>query len=192
MINNMNINTKVIGNKIIYFEEMESTQIMAKELAEKNIENGTIIITDNQTKGIGTHDRKWLTSKGKNLTFSIIIYPKCSIKKLETLTIDIANIIIDSIYQIYNVNLKIKEPNDIVFNEKKMGGILTQATSKGNKVKYLVIGIGFNVNQTKFNDEIKDSATSMKKEFGKEFDREEILKKFSKEFEDYLMEEEII
>lgn len=73
-----------------------------------------------------------------------------------------------------------------------MGGILTQITSKGDKIKYLLIGIGFNVNQTEFNEEVKNIATSMKTEFEKEFNREEILNEFLYEFEKYLLEKGII
>ncbi len=190
---NSNNNKKIIGKKRIYFEEMDSTQIKARELAEaKSVENGSIIITDNQTKGIGTHDRKWYTTKAKNLTFTMIIYPECSIQKLNTLTYDIAKIITNTIYTLYNYKLEIKKPNDIVYNGRKMGGILTQITTSGDKIKYLLIGIGFNVNQTEFNDELKDIATSMQIEFNKEFDREEILTEFLYKFEQYILQKRII
>ena len=190
---NSNNNKKIIGKKRIYFEEMDSTQIKARELAEaKSVENGSIIITDNQTKGIGTHDRKWYTTKAKNLTFTMIIYPECSIQKLNTLTYDIAKIITNTIYTLYNYKLEIKKPNDIVYNGRKMGGILTQITTSGDKIKYLLIGIGFNVNQTEFNDELKDIATSMQIEFNKEFDIEEILTEFLYKFEQYILQKRII
>lgn len=193
MKENLKNENKIIGKNRIYFEEIDSTQIKAKELAEsKEIENGSIIITDNQTNGIGTHDRKWYTSKAKNLTFTMVIYPKCSVQKLNTLTYDIATIITNTIKKLYGYGLGIKKPNDIVYNGKKMGGILTQITTSGTKIKYLLIGIGFNVNQTEFNDELKDIATSMNKEFEKEFNREEILDEFLYEFEKYLLKKEII
>lgn len=189
----VNKETEIIGKNKIFFEEIDSTQMKAKELAEeKSVKNGTIIITDNQIKGIGTHDRKWYTSKAKNLTFTIIIYPKCTIQKLNTLTIDIAKVLTNSINTLYNYKLGIKKPNDIIYNGRKMGGILTQITSKGDKIKYLLIGIGFNVNQTEFNEEVKNIATSMKTEFEKEFNREEILNEFLYEFEKYLLEKGII
>ncbi len=189
----VNKETEIIGKNKIFFEEIDSTQMKAKELAEeKSVKNGTIIITDNQIKGIGTHDRKWYTYKAKNLTFTIIIYPKCTIQKLNTLTIDIAKVLTNSINTLYNYKLGIKKPNDIIYNGRKMGGILTQITSKGDKIKYLLIGIGFNVNQTEFNEEVKNIATSMKTEFEKEFNREEILNEFLYEFEKYLLEKGII
>ena len=192
MNKNINKELKIIGKNRIYFSEIDSTQLKAKGLAEEKVENGTIVITDNQINGIGTHDRKWYTSKAKNLTFTLIVYPKCSIEKLNTLTIDIAKIITNAIYMLYNYNLEIKKPNDIVYNGKKMGGILTQITSSGNRIKYLLIGIGFNINQIEFNEELKDIATSMKKEFKKEFSREKILNEILYEFEKYALEKGII
>ena len=192
MNKNINKELKIIGKNRIYFNEINSTQLKAKEFAEKKVENGTLVITDNQTNGMGTHDRKWYTSKAKNLTFTLIIYPKCSIEKLNTLTIDIAKIITNAIYMLYNYNLEIKKPNDIVYNGKKMGGILTQITSSGNRIKYLLIGIGFNINQIEFNEELKYIATSMKKEFKKEFSREKILNEILYEFEKYALEKGII
>ena len=192
MNKNINKELKIIGKNRIYFSEIDSTQLKAKGLAEEKVENGTIVITDNQINGIGTHDRKWYTSKAKNLTFTLIVYPKCSIEKLNTLTIDIAKIITNAIYMLYNYNLEIKKPNDIVYNGKKMGGILTQITSSGNRIKYLLIVIGFNINQIEFNEELKYIATSMKKEFKKEFSREKILNEILYEFEKYALEKGII
>lgn len=183
---------KIVGKNRIYFEEMPSTQLKAKELVGENIENGSVVITDNQTNGVGTHERKWYTTKGQNLTFTIILYPKCELDNLKSLTIDIAKIFVNTIYTLYGLRLGIEKPNDIVYNEKKMGGILTQISSKGKIVQHLLIGIGFNVNQVEFNEEIKDIATSMKKEFKRDFDKNEILDEFLYEFEQYLLSNEII
>lgn len=120
------LKTKIIGKNVIFFDEINSTQIEAKKLAEKGIENGTIVLTDNQTNGIGTHGRKWYSNKGDNITFTLIIYPKCTINNLENLTTDIAQCMINAIYEVCSKRLNIKEPNDIIYNKKKVGGILTQ------------------------------------------------------------------
>ena len=184
--------TKIIARKQIYFKELESTQNEAKKLIEKNIENGTIVITDYQTKGKGTHDRKWYSEKDKNLTFTIILYPKCDIKQLENLTLDIAKCIINAIKKLYDLELEIKFPNDIILKGKKMGGILTQVATKGEKIRYLLIGIGININGENFNNGIEDIATSLKKEFKKNFNREDILNQFCINFEKYCYEKNII
>lgn len=185
-------NSKIIAKKVTYFEEIESTQIKAKELAEKKVENGTIVITDYQTNGIGTHDRKWYSEKDKNLSFTLIIYPKCRVKELEGLTVSIAKCMVDTIEELYGHHLEIKMPNDIIYNNKKIGGILTQIATTGEEIKYLLIGIGFNVNGGNFDDEIKNIATSLKKEFGEEFSKEKILSEFCVRLEKYCEEKNII
>lgn len=184
--------TKLIAKKQFYFKEIESTQKEAKILAEKGIENGAIVLTDYQINGIGTHDRKWYSEKNKNLTFTIILYPKCNIKKLENLTVDIAKCIIKAIKELYGLELEIKYPNDIILKGKKMGGILTQVATEGEKIKYLLIGIGLNINGEIFNKEIEDIATSLKKEFKINYSRYDILNKFCIEFEKYCFKKYII
>lgn len=196
MINIENIKrklkSKIIGKNIIFFEEIDSTQIKAKELAEKNIENGTIVITENQTNGLGTHGRNWYSEKNKNLTFTMIMYPKCSINELDGITKKIAEYMTSAIYNVCNARTDIKEPNDIMLNNKKIGGILTQIITKGEKIRYLLIGIGIDVNGTDFPEELDEIATSLKKELKKEYQREDILLDFCDLFENYCIEKKII
>lgn len=186
------LSTKFLAKDIKFFESLESTQLTAKKMAEERAENGTIVITDDQKKGIGTHDRKWYSEKGKNILFTLIIYPKCNLKELNTITVDIAKCLIYSIEKIYNIKLDIKSPNDIIYNKKKLGGILTQIVTSGEEIKYLLIGIGINVNQEEFPDEIKDIATSLNSEFGMDFSREKIISEFCNVFEEYCIENNII
>ena len=196
MINIQNIkrklNSKIIGKNIVFFDEINSTQTKAKELAEKNIENGTIVITENQKNGLGTHGRSWYSEEGKNITFTMIIYPKCSISELNGITKKIATCMTSAIYSACNVITDIKEPNDIMINNKKIGGILTQIITKGEKIRYLLIGIGIDVNGTNFPEELIGIATSLKKEFKKEYQREDILLEFCNLFEKYCREKKII
>ena len=189
---NIFLHTNIVGKKCKFYNEIASTQLEAKRLAEDGIENGTIIITDCQTSGIGTHNRKWYSEKGKNISFTLILYPNCKVKELENLTVDIAKCIINSIYDLYGYNLEIKIPNDIMYKEKKIGGILTQIVSNGENIKYLLIGIGLNVNGEKFPEDLKDIATSLKLEFRQEFSRQKIVELFCINFERYCEEKGII
>ncbi len=186
------LSANIIGKKIIFFEEIESTQKEIKRLAEERVENGTIVIADYQTNGIGTHDRKWYSEKGKNISFSLVIYPKCKVKELEELTLDIAKCIVDTIWEIYGYKLEIKKPNDIIYNEKKMGGILTQIVTSGESIKYLLIGIGINVNGVNFPLDLQEIATSLKLEFNREFSREKIISVFCTKFEKNCVNKNII
>lgn len=89
----------------------------------------------------GTHGRKWHTDEKNNIAFSFFIEANCEIKKLEGITIEIAETIIEVIRKLYHISLEIKFPNDIVYKGKKLGGILTETKLNGKIVKYIVVGI---------------------------------------------------
>lgn len=180
--------TEFIGKEIKYYKEISSTQDKAKELVNIPVENGTIVITDNQTKGKGTKGRTWYSSEGKNITMTIIIYPNCTIDILDGITIKIAEIVRKVILNLYGIKLQIKPPNDLILNNKKIGGILTETKILKNDVQQLLIGIGFNVNETEFSKETIDIATSLKKEYKKEFLLEDIIINFIEELEAHIKE----
>lgn len=184
-----NLKTKFLGRNSIYYKEIDSTQSEILRLIEnKEAKNGTLVMADIQTNGKGTHGRIWHTDETNNIAFSFVIKPDCNIKKLEEITIEIAEIIIEILKEKYSIKLEIKEPNDIVFRGKKIGGILTQTMMISEKVIYLIVGIGINTNKEKFTEDIKDIATSIKKEFSVEVDREEFITEFCNRFEDKILE----
>ena len=121
---------------------------------------------------------------------TIILQPKCKITDLKNLTIEIANCMQKTIYDLFEIRLDIKEPNDLILNGKKISGILTEINTIGEKINYLLISIGFNVNEEFFSDDLKDIATSLKKEFDKYFSREEIIVSFIRNLEITLKENE--
>lgn len=167
-------NNIYIGKKVQYFETIESTHKYAKGNID-NIENGSIIIAETQTGGIGTKGRTWHTGKENNIAMTIVLKPNKKVKELENLTVDIARAIQKATRELYNIELKIKEPNDLLLKEKKICGILTEVNSIGERINYLLISIGFNVNETEFPVELERIVTSLKKEYDKEFSREEII-----------------
>jgi len=177
------LKTKFIGKELKYYKTLESTHILAKSLEEQDISNGMIIFADSQTGGIGTHQRKWFTGQAENLSFNIILLPDCDMRKFEKLTIIIAECLVYTIKKLYNVELFIKKHNDVILNNKKLAGILTETVAIGNTIKKLYIGIGININQIDFPGNLKDIATSLKKEFQKDFDRIEIFSEFLEVFE---------
>ena len=174
---------KYIGKQIEYYNEIESTHLYAKKIATQEKQSGKIIIAENQTGGIGTKGRSWHTGNKKNIAMTIIFKPNCKISDLQNLTVNIAKTVQDTIQELYNIQLKIKEPNDLLLNNKKICGILTEINSIGENINYLLISLGFNVNEENFSDEVKGIATSLKLEFNKEFEREEIIKKFIEKLE---------
>ena len=182
-----NLKTKFLGKNIDYYESIDSTHLLAKKIPNKELKDGMLILADNQTEGIGTHERKWFTGKGENLSFNIILTPNCDINKISQLTIKSAECIV-TILKKYNIETTIKKPNDIILNNKKMAGILTECVTRKDIVKTIYIGIGININQTEFPGNLTNIATSLKKEFNKEFCREEILVQFLEEFEKEYLE----
>ena len=180
-----NLQTEFVGQDFKYFKSINSTQVYAKQLDQENrAKNGTVVFSEVQTAGIGTHSRKWYTGKGKNLAFTFVLYPDCKVKNFERFTYMLAETMLETIQILYHINLQIKIPNDIVYQGKKMGGILTESISSGEIVRKIFIGIGFNVNQEEFPGNLSGIATSLKKEFHREFDREQILCKFFELFEE--------
>ncbi|MFT4646321.1 MAG: BirA family biotin operon repressor/biotin-[acetyl-CoA-carboxylase] ligase [Planctomycetota bacterium] len=143
--NNLNLE-----HKILRINSCESTNTFAKELLSKSEPTeGTVIITDKQTKGRGQFGNIWLTEDYKNLTFSIILRPTFLIPSQQFYLSKITAIAgILTLNQITNQDFKIKWPNDIYFDNKKIGGILIENSITTNKIVDSVIGIGINVNQT--------------------------------------------
>lgn len=177
----LNIETKY---EIEYYKTIDSTHAYAKIEARKTVEKKEkLIIAEIQTAGIGTKGRKWYTGSGKNIAMTLLTYPTCKVNQLEDLTIKIAQAVQQAISTLYNYKLTIKEPNDLMLHNKKICGILTEVHTQGEKVNYLLISLGFNVNEENFSEETKEIATSLKREYKKEFKREEIIESIVKNIE---------
>lgn len=165
--------------KVINFDVITSTNQYIKE-QYKNLEPFTIINANKQTNGRGRVDRKWESIEGKNLTFSIYLKPKILPEKLPLLSLVIGA----SIYNVLSkyINCLIKWPNDIIVNDKKIAGILVESIYS-NKLEALVAGIGININQGQFSNDLKNKATSLFIETNTEYNKNIILDEFIKEFD---------
>lgn len=128
---------------------------------------------------------------GENIAFSVFVEVNDNPEKLEGLTTTLAQILVDVFKNLYNIDLSIKLPNDIIYNGKKLGGILTVSKTVGDLAKYLVIGIGIDTNNMPKNEEVKDLATSIKKEFGIDIDNKKVIANFCNLFEKELIKRNI-
>lgn len=183
-----NLTTNFLGRNSIYYKEIDSTQSEIWRLIENKMAlNGTLVFADIQTKGKGTHGRIWHTDEKNNIAFSFYIQMDCNIEKLDGITLEIANIIVDIFKTQYKIDLEIKKPNDIVFNNKKIGGILTETKVISGNVKHLVVGIGINTEKENFSEDIKDIATSIKKEFNVDIDIKAFIAEFCNRFENEII-----
>jgi len=140
---------------ILHLSEIDSTNNYAsKLLARHKPDEGTLIVADWQTKGRGTESNAWESEKGKNLTFSLILYPPFEADKQFLLNKTISLGIHDFLKSILpNQSISIKWPNDIYVGDKKICGILIQNSISGYNFEYVVVGIGLNVNQMHFNSD---------------------------------------
>lgn len=150
--------------KIKQFDTVTSTNTILKELLlNNNASEGTVIVANTQTNGRGKGDKKWFSAKGKGIYFSILLKPDLPLNKLDDITLWIGKIICDFFKNLYNIDIYIKKPNDIMCNNKKLCGILTEGILKGERLLGIIIGIGINVNHSTndFPDLLKDIATSL-------------------------------
>ena len=137
------LKTEVIGKRIYYFEEIDSTQNFAQNIAADKKENGTIIIAEKQTSGRGRLDRKWTSPKG-GIWFSLIIHPKFDVSSSTLIPILSAVALSKSIKSVLDIETEVKWPNDITMNGKKVAGVLVDASFQTNSIDYLILGIGIN------------------------------------------------
>lgn len=180
-----NLTTNILGRNVSFYQEIDSTQSeIWRRIENQTITNGSVVIADIQTHGKGTHGRIWHTDEPNNISFSIYLQTECTLEKLEGITIEIAQILIEILKKEYGITLEIKAPNDIIYHQKKIGGILTESKVNLETVKFLVIGIGINTNKMNFTSDIENLATSIKKEFGIEVDRLKIIEEFCNQFEE--------
>ena len=175
-----NLNTDFIGRNLEYYSRLASTNDEAWELIAENVPNGSLIITDNQFKGRGRFGNKWISAPSMGLTFSLILY---DLKNLHKLPLIIGVSVCEALKE-FNFKLKLKWPNDIILNDKKIGGILCEL-KKINNVKTIVAGIGMNINEKAddFPDNIRKRAISLSMVSNKTFQRERVLAKILNHFE---------
>lgn len=157
---------------IIHFNEIDSTNNYLKN-SYKLLDNFTFVTTDYQSSGKGRNDRLWTSKKGENLMFSLLIKDTSLLKKYSALSI-ISAAEVAILLESYGIkNVSIKWPNDVYVNDEKICGILLE----GQILEYLVIGVGLNVNQKEFPNDLRRPATSCALEMGKEFNIEELKHK---------------
>ena len=199
--------TLFIGQSLFFLHEIESTNTYANDLLKNvNPPEGTIVYTDNQTKGRGQRGSAWHSEIAQNITISVVLKPSFLslnthfyLSKITALALYdvLAELLPNSQYDI-----KIKWPNDILVNEKKIAGVLIENTIQQQGLQHSIIGIGFNVNQANFND-LNNTATSLKIEqlrcfdtlsnqstqspLNNDFDRKIVLEKICQQLEKWYL-----
>jgi BirA family biotin operon repressor/biotin-[acetyl-CoA-carboxylase] ligase len=177
------LNTSIFGKYIYYLPETESTNTYGLRLAQEGAPEGTVILTDFQKAGRGRQNNNWESSKESNILMSVILRPRLKIERVVRITLATSDIIISSLENILEktshnpIQFSVKWPNDILANEKKLGGVLTESSLRDKEVIYVVVGIGININQdlSELSEETREIATSLRHETNTLFERENII-----------------
>ncbi|PIQ88911.1 MAG: biotin--[acetyl-CoA-carboxylase] ligase [Candidatus Omnitrophica bacterium CG11_big_fil_rev_8_21_14_0_20_42_13] len=169
-----NLKTKIVGKNIFYYETVTSTMDMAFDLGFNAAPEGTVIFAEHQTNGRGRLGRSWLSPKGKGLYMSLLLRPKFLPQEAPKLTLMAAVSIVEAIKAQTGISAFIKWPNDILIENKKVAGILTEIDSEPDRIKFVNIGIGVNINSIR--SLLPDAATSLSAESKKSVCRLELTK----------------
>ena len=156
------LNTKKIGREIYFYETVGSTNDRAYELAEDGAKEGTLVITDEQTKGKGRLGRNWISPPESGIYLSCILRPDILPNEVPKITLVAAVSAVKAIRKFSGLDALIKWPNDILISDRKTGGILTELKGEIDRVSFLILGVGMNVNTPK--GLLPASATSIKEE----------------------------
>lgn len=177
------LHTEWVGKKLLFYPELNSTNIQAKLEAEKGASHGTLVVTDSQTAGRGRRGRTWESPGGTNLYFTLILRPEIQPQQASMLTLVMADAVGRAIEQETGLQAGIKWPNDIVVNKKKVVGILTEMSLERDYIQYVVVGVGINVGRQEFETELAKKATSLETEAGRTIKRGPLLARVMQEFE---------
>ena len=177
------MHTEWVAKEVLYFDTIDSTNIKAQELAEKGYPSGTLVVADKQESGKGRRGRSWVSPSGTGIFMTLMIKPDINPNNASMLTLVAALAVAKAITSVTGEEALIKWPNDIVVNGKKVCGILTEMNAQFDYINHIVIGIGINVHNESFPEELQDHAGSLLLECGKRVHRADLIEAFLEEFE---------
>ena len=187
------LTTKWAGRKVYYYDVTGSTNNDAKRCGEEGDPHGTVVVADIQNAGKGRRGRGWQTLSGTALAFTILLRPEFPPDKASMITLvmalSVAEAVEEALEGAKDAVTTIKWPNDIVLNKKKICGMLTEMTMtpEMDEIQYIVVGAGINVNNAspeEFSEEIRKTATSLRRETGRQINRAGLLEKVLLRFEE--------
>lgn len=179
------LKTRVIGAKLLYKEETRSTNEDAKIAAAEGAPDGTVVLTEFQGTGHGRLSRGWFCPKGKGVLFSVLLRPQDILPQDAPKYTLLAAVAVVRVCRARGLDVGIKWPNDVLADGKKLVGILTEMSAEMERIHYIVIGTGINVNieAAEFAPEIREKATSLSLLAGHPLDRRQLLADILQEME---------
>ena len=180
------MHTEWVAKEVLYFDTIDSTNTKAQELAEKGYQSGTLVVADKQESGKGRRGRSWVSPSSTGIFMTLMIKPNINPNNASMLTLVAALAVAKAITSVTGEEALIKWPNDIVVNGKKVCGILTEMNAQFDYINHIVVGIGINVHNESFPEEISQMASSLMIEAGgKRFHRAQIIAETMSYFEQY-------
>ena len=182
------IRSQRIGRDLYYYASTDSTNTRIRNLADEGAEEGALAVADMQTAGRGRRGRTWLSPSGVSIYMSLLLKPDIDAGSAPMITLVMALAVARGISIVTGLETKIKWPNDIVVNGRKVCGILTEMNMEADYIRSVVVGIGINVNQEsvdEFPEEIRQTATSLRIESGHTISRASIVAETMAAFEEY-------
>ena len=178
------LNTNYIGKNLYVYNEVSSTNTLAKFLAMNDVENGSVVISEKQTNARGRSGKAWESPIG-GVWLSVILHPHVDYSKLPLITLATGVAVAKALERIGVKDAEIKWPNDIMIHDKKVCGILTEAVTQFNTIENIIIGVGIDVNMdiTNFPDELQAGTTTIADELGEKADENTLIRVFLEEFE---------
>ena len=170
------------NKKIIYYKQLDSTNTKLTELAREGADHGTVVVADSQTAGKGRRGRTWESPAGENIYMSVLLRPTFDASLAPMLTLCMAYSVAKVLEAKGFEDVKIKWPNDLVINGKKVCGILTEMQMNGSQIESVIVGVGINVNVQAFPEELISKATSLYLEGKRKINQEELIKEVVEEF----------
>lgn len=180
--------TEWLGSRILYFDSIDSTNNELKRQAESGVHHGLLAVAEEQTAGRGRRGHTWVSPPGTGIWFSVLLKPDIAPDKASMLTLVAAMAVSRAIKEVTGLESQIKWPNDIVVNKKKVCGMLTELSAEMSCINYVVIGIGINANMKEFPEDIKETASSLYIESGRQVKRAAVIEAVARYFEKYYAE----
>ena len=173
----------LFGKHFHHFLRVDSTNRVAMELGYAEEPEGTVVIAEEQTAGRGRAGRPWHSERGTGIYVTLLLRPKISPVQAPVLTMMAGLSARSAVQAQTGLAVDVKWPNDLMLSEKKLGGILTEMHAEPSQVRFVIVGIGINVNQEKFPPELAAIGTSLRVQTGRIQSRMELLVRLLREFE---------
>lgn len=163
------------GSTLLRFDTVTSTNDIAREMAQRGAEEGLTVIARSQTAGRGRKGRQWASPEGEGLYLSLLLRPRINAADASLLPLAAAIGVAETLRFDFHIEADIKWPNDILARGRKICGILVESAIEGHDLQFAIMGIGINVRQREFREEIADNATSILIESGVERSIDEVM-----------------